>query len=112
MFFQLEDVLDINFERILELNDNVSNGNSISSNNTNNNEKTNDIVGVTFEDWSTRLNEKYQNLHDVVERNLPNLWHYLEFELSIQKILNIQDCTLPFAQNSLRSTKFTKNCGN
>lgn len=36
-------------------------------------------------------------MHDIVNRNLPNLWPALEFELSILKILNIKNCTLPFA---------------
>ncbi len=30
-------------------------------------------------------------------KNLPNLWPPLEFALSIKMILNIKDCTLPFA---------------
>lgn len=31
------------------------------------------------------------------KKNLPNLWPALEFALSIKTILNIKDCTLPFA---------------
>lgn len=52
---------------------------------------------ITLEEWNTKLAEKYQKLYDIVKVNLPNLWDSLEFELSIQKILNIKDCTLPFA---------------
>jgi hypothetical protein len=46
--------------------------------------------------WSEKLLEKYENLHKTVLNNLPNLWHALEFALSIKTILNIRDCTLPF----------------
>ena len=49
------------------------------------------------EDWYSQLVSKYENLRDVCNDNLPGLWDSLEFELSIQKILNIADCTLPFA---------------
>ena len=52
---------------------------------------------ISYEEWNTKLVEKYQNLNDIVIANLPNLWDSLDFELSIQKILNIRDCTLPFA---------------
>ena len=34
---------------------------------------------------------------NICNDNLPGLWDSLEFELAIQKILNIADCTLPFA---------------
>lgn len=54
-------------------------------------------VGGASEDWQAQLLDKYQNLKNVCNDNLPGLWDSLEFELSIQKILNIADCTLPFA---------------
>jgi predicted transcriptional regulator len=47
--------------------------------------------------WSEKLKEKYDNLHKVVSNNLPNLWPALEFALSVKSILNVKDCTLPFA---------------
>ena len=43
------------------------------------------------------LISKYQNLRNTCNDNLPGLWDSLEFELAIQKILNIKDCTLQFA---------------
>jgi hypothetical protein len=52
---------------------------------------------ITHEEWQLKLTEKYQRLYGIVKENLPNLWDSLEFELSIQKILNIKGCTLPFA---------------
>ena len=61
-------------------------------------EKDRSTIGQNSTDeWSAELRKRYQKLHEVVEQNLPNLWHSLEFELSIQKILNIKECTLPFA---------------
>jgi predicted DNA-binding transcriptional regulator len=55
------------------------------------------LENLTHEEWQSKLTEKYQRLYDSVKMNLPSLWDSLEFELSIQKILNIRDCTLPFA---------------
>jgi DNA-binding transcriptional ArsR family regulator len=50
------------------------------------------------EDWSTeKLLGKYENLRKVTLENIPNLWIGLEFALSVKSILNIKDCTLPFA---------------
>jgi len=54
-------------------------------------------IGITSDEWKITLLTKYQYLRSVVNKNIPNLWPALEFELSIQKILNIKDCTLPFA---------------
>lgn len=51
----------------------------------------------SFEEWQSKLYQKYINLKQVCSDNLPGLWDSLEFELSVQKILNIRDCTLPFA---------------
>jgi hypothetical protein len=47
--------------------------------------------------WSEKLLEKYEALHTTVTNNLPNLWSAFEFTLSVKTILNIRDCTLPFA---------------
>ena len=52
---------------------------------------------ISFEEWQIKLNEKYQNLINVSNEELPGLWPSLEFELSVRDILNIKDCTLPFA---------------
>jgi hypothetical protein len=54
-------------------------------------------VADSSKDWYLQLVSKYQNLMNVCNDNLPGLWDSLEFELAIQKILNIADCTLPFA---------------
>ena len=55
------------------------------------------IGQISAEEWRSGVLEKYQNLQKTVEKNLPNIWPALEFALSIKTILNIQDCTLPFA---------------
>jgi hypothetical protein len=65
----------------------------------------------SFEEWRTKLVEKYQNLCSVVEKNLPNLWHSLEFDLSIKNILHIKDCTLPFAGIVLGKPSSLKTVG-
>jgi hypothetical protein len=55
------------------------------------------IGEISEQEWQTNLVEKYQNLQEIVRLNLPNLWSGLEFVLSIKSILNIKDCTIPFA---------------
>jgi hypothetical protein len=55
------------------------------------------VYKVSFEEWYVKLIQHYENLQDIVDRNLPNLWHSLEFDLSILRILNIKECSLPFA---------------
>lgn len=55
------------------------------------------FVNRTFEEWNAELRKKYQDLYKTVNELMPELWTPLEFALSIQKILNIKDCTLPFA---------------
>ena len=52
---------------------------------------------ITVNEWRNGLVEKYNHLHYTVNKYMPNLWPALECELSVQKILNIKDCTLPFA---------------
>ena len=54
-------------------------------------------VAESSEDWQLELVSKYRNLRNTCNDDLPGLWDSLEFELAIQKILNIADCTLPFA---------------
>ena len=65
----------------------------------------------SFEEWQTKLLQKYQHLYDIVQKNLPNLWHSLEFDLSIKNILHIKDCTLPFAGIVLGKPSSLKTVG-
>ena len=52
---------------------------------------------ITSEEWARILQDKYRNLCDVVEKEMPEIWEGLEFELSVHKILNIKVAnTLPF----------------
>jgi hypothetical protein len=53
-------------------------------------------AAISSDDWISKLIDKYQNLHDIVDRNISELWPGLEFELSVLRILNILGCTLPF----------------
>jgi hypothetical protein len=52
---------------------------------------------IKHEDWRRELLGKYKKLHDIVNVKIPELWEPLEFVLSMTKILNLKDCTLPFA---------------
>jgi len=57
-----------------------------------------DDIDMSDEDgYAVRLLEKYSRLREVTQRNMPSLWTGLEFALSVKTILNIRDCTLPFA---------------
>ena len=47
---------------------------------------------ITDVEWYTKLIEKYNKLQETVKNNIPSLWDSLEFEISVQKILNIKDC--------------------
>lgn len=51
---------------------------------------------LTFEQWSNILKEKHQNIYDKVNVHFPEISLELDFILSIKKILNIEDITLPF----------------
>ena len=66
---------------------------------------------TSVEEWQTKLLEKYTYLRNVANDNLSGLWDSLEFELSIQKILNIRDCTLPFAGILLGAPSSLKTVG-
>jgi hypothetical protein len=55
------------------------------------------VLNISYNDWNTMLVEKYQNLYKVVNELIPELWTPLDFALSIKTILNIKNCTLPFA---------------
>ena len=63
------------------------------------------------DEWHTKLLQKYNTLYDIVQKNLPNLWHSLEFELSVKAILNIKGCSLPFAGIVLGKPSSLKTVG-
>lgn len=66
---------------------------------------------LSLEDWRDALLEKYQCLMQVCNDNLPGLRYSLDFVLSIQKIMHISDCTLPFAGILLGSPSSLKTVG-
>ncbi|MFZ0510583.1 MAG: hypothetical protein WAM14_03165 [Candidatus Nitrosopolaris sp.] len=53
-------------------------------------------ASITSEEWRIGLVERYNELQNVVNANIPEIWPGLEFELSSLRILNIHECTLPF----------------
>jgi predicted transcriptional regulator len=96
---QLIDTLDLNYERIKvfgETNGKNKGGRPSSSSRPERVSKYTTSDVSTFKEWNTKLIEKYQNLQDVIQRTLPNLWYSMEFELSVKNILHIKGCTLPF----------------
>jgi hypothetical protein len=86
-------------EKWNDLTDNDGNGNAYQQKQLESNSVSQEQnkADVSTEEWHVKLKEKYQNLQQIVNKNLPNLWLSLELELSILRILNIKDCTLPFA---------------
>jgi hypothetical protein len=106
---KVQDILDDNHETILEgiLNCHNDNGSNNDQSLTQNAEKQSllkeidrlraENSSITGNEWRDNLQGKYLHLREVVEKNLPNLWEGLEFELSVLKILNIGGCNLPFA---------------
>ena len=53
-------------------------------------------ANLSQEEWKTTIAEKYRLLQDTARDNIPEMWIGLEFVLSVLRILNIHDCTLPF----------------
>jgi hypothetical protein len=44
---------------------------------------------ITSEEWISTLQDKNQNLFNVVKNEMPEIWPGLEFELSVLRVLNI-----------------------
>jgi hypothetical protein len=65
----------------------------------------------SFEEWQATLSQKYKDLYDTAQKLLPNLWHSLEFGMSIKNILHVKDCSLPFAGIVLGKPSSTKTIG-
>src|SRR5581483_12490675 len=56
-----------------------------------------DSSELEFQKWQSRLEINYNILRKVVGEELPDAWKGLEFVLSVLRILNIKNCTLPLA---------------
>jgi hypothetical protein len=52
---------------------------------------------ISFDQWRSKLLEKYDTLYDTVSQNIPHLWASLEFDMSIKNILHVKDIGQPFA---------------
>jgi len=74
-------------------------------------ESQNQKINITFEEWQYKLKGKYDAIRETCDKNFPGLWHSLEFELSILRILNIQKNTLPFAGIILGPPSSSKTLG-
>ena len=66
---------------------------------------------INIDEWKTTLLHHYSELKKVVDKNFPNLWDSLEFELALKNILHINNCTLPFAGIVLGSPSSMKTLG-
>lgn len=53
--------------------------------------------GITYEKWNEELGRRRDKVRDMAELNFPHSWTGIEFTLSVLQILNISQCTLPFA---------------
>jgi hypothetical protein len=51
---------------------------------------------MTLEQWKSALQERHDNLYNVVQSHMPEIWFGLEFVLAVLRILNLDNCTLPF----------------
>jgi hypothetical protein len=69
------------------------------------------IGEISEQQWQEGVLERYQKLKSEVEAKLPSLSLGLEFILSDKSILNIKDCTLPFAGILLGSPSSLKTVG-
>ncbi len=112
----LSDQLDENVDLITDIRlsstgrERGGNGNG-AGNNDDDNYVSPPIPVNTQEEWRNGLMQRYQDLYDAVQKHLPNLWHSLEFELSIRSILNIKNCSLPFAGIVLGKPSSLKTVG-
>jgi hypothetical protein len=97
------EILDVNYDKIQDYNKNKKHNNDYDHSKLARSQSEAQAapvikpLNVQFEEWQSKLVEKYEALHTTVLNNLPNLWNALEFGLSVKTILNIRGCTLPFA---------------
>jgi len=65
----------------------------------------------SYEEWKIGLERRYQDLKKTIDENMPTLWEAMEFQLAVKSILNIKDCTLPFAGIILGPPSSSKTVG-
>jgi hypothetical protein len=53
--------------------------------------------GITYEKWNEELTKRRERIKNSAELHFPHSWTGIEFALSVLRILNISECTLPFA---------------
>ena len=74
-------------------------------------EAMNQNQGLTFEEWHSGLIQRYESIKQAMDKDFPNGWPGVEFTLSVMKILNIDDCDLPFAGIMLARSGGLKTLG-
>jgi hypothetical protein len=65
----------------------------------------------SLDEWKIGLERRYQALKKAIDENMPTLWEAMEFQLAVKSILNIKDCTLPFAGIILGPPSSSKTVG-
>ncbi|WP_148686801.1 ArsR family transcriptional regulator [Candidatus Nitrosocosmicus hydrocola] len=49
-----------------------------------------------YNEWVSKVAEKYENLKKIFKKHYPEAWIFMEFCLTVKSILNVMDFTLPF----------------
>ena len=65
----------------------------------------------SYDEWKIGLEKRYDDLKKTIDENMPTLWEAMEFQLSVKSILNIKDCSLPFAGIILGPPSSSKTVG-
>lgn len=66
---------------------------------------------IEYDKWQAVLFEKYTEIRRTCHKNFPGIWHSLEFELSVLRIINLKGCSLPFAAIILGMPSSLKTLG-
>lgn len=66
---------------------------------------------IEYDKWQSVLYEKYTEIKRTCDKNFPGIWHSLEFELTVLRILNLKGCSLPFAAIILGMPSSLKTLG-
>jgi hypothetical protein len=73
--------------------------------------KKKDNIQLSYDEWKIGLERRYHDLKKAIDENMPTLWEAMEFQLAVKSILNIKDCTLPFAGIILGPPSSSKTVG-
>lgn len=69
------------------------------------------LLNLSMEEFYLKAKEKYFQIKTVCDKNFPGIWHSIEFQLAVLKILNIKNCSLPFGSIILGAPSSSKTLG-